>query len=50
MVLNAIRFVFNSLIANMVTILINFHQKLALVRSFQHLAIKFLSQKNFSHV
>ena len=34
MVLNAIRFFFSSLIANMATILINFQQKFALVRSF----------------
>ena len=32
----------------MATILINFQQKLALVRSFQHFAIKFLNQKDFS--
>ena len=35
---------FSSLIANMVTILINFQQKFTLVRSFQHFAIKFLNQ------
>ena len=34
MVLSAIRFFFGSLIANMATILINFQQKFALVRSF----------------
>ena len=33
----------------MVTILINFQQKIALIRSFQHFAIKFLNQKDFSH-
>ena len=33
----------------MVTILINFQQKFALVKSFQHFAIKFLNQKDFSH-
>ena len=48
MVLNAIRFVFSSLIANMETILINFQQKFALVKSFQHFSIKFLNQKDFS--
>ena len=47
-VLSAIRF-FSNLIANMAAILINFQLKFALVRSFQHSAIKFLSQKNFSH-
>ena len=47
MVLNAIDFLFCSLIANMATILINFQQKFALVRSFQHFAIKFLNQKRF---
>ena len=31
----------------MATILINFQQKFALVRSFQHFAIKFLNQKRF---
>ena len=36
---------FSSLIANMATILINFQQKFALVRSFQHFAIKFLTKK-----
>ena len=40
---------FSSLTANMATILINFQQKFALVRSFQHFAIKFLNQKDFSH-
>ena len=40
---------FSSLIANMATILINFQQKFALVKSFQHFAIKFLNQKDFSH-
>ena len=48
-VLNAIRFFLAILIANMATILINFQQKFALVRSFQHFAIKFLNQKDFSH-
>ena len=38
---------FSSLIANMATILINFWQKFALVISFQHFAIKFLTQKKF---
>ena len=47
MVLNAIRFRLSSLIANMTTILINVQQKFALVRSFQHFAIKFLNQKRF---
>ena len=40
---------FSSLIASMATILINFQQKLALVKNFQHFAIKFLNQKVFSH-
>ena len=40
---------FSSLIANMATILTYFQQKFALVSSFQHFAIKFLNQKNFSH-
>ena len=40
---------FISLIANIATILINFQQKFSLVRSFQHFAIKFLNQKDFSH-
>ena len=31
----------------MATILINFQQKFALVRSFQHFAIKFVNQKRF---
>ena len=39
---------FSCLIANMATILINFQQKFALVRSFQHFAIKFLNQTEFS--
>ena len=47
MVLNAIRFLLRSLIANMLTILINFQQKFALVRHFQQFAIKFLHQKRF---
>ena len=47
MVLNAIRFLLSSLIANMATILINFQQKFALVRSFQNFAITFLNQKRF---
>ena len=38
---------FSSLIANMATILINFQRKFALVRSFQHFAIKFLNHKKF---
>ena len=46
MVLNAIRFL-SSLIANMATFLINFQQKIALVRSFEHFAIKILNQKRF---
>ena len=49
MVLNAIRFLFSSLIANIATILINFQQKFALVRSFLHFAIEFLNQKDFSN-
>ena len=47
MVLNAICFLFSSLIANMATILIHFQQKFTLVRSFQHFAIKFLNHKRF---
>ena len=47
MVLNAIRFLLSSLIANLAKILINFQQKFVLVRSFQHFAIKFLNQKRF---
>ena len=39
------RFLLSSLIANMVTILINFQQ--ILLRTFQHFAIKFLSQEIF---
>ena len=46
MVLNAIRFLSGSRIANMATILIHFQQKFALVTSFQHFAIKFLNQKS----
>ena len=38
---------FSSLIANMATIWINFQQKSALVRNFQHFAVKFLNQKRF---
>ena len=34
-------------LANMVTILINFQQKFALVTTFQHFAIKFLNQNRF---
>ena len=45
MVLKGIRFLLSSLITNMAMLLINFHQKFALVRSFQHFAIKFLNQK-----
>ena len=48
MILNAIRF-FSSLIANVATILINFTPKFALVKSFQHFALKFL-KKDFSQV
>ena len=47
MVHKAIHFLLSSLIANMATILIHFLQKFALVRSFQHFAIKFLNQKIF---
>ena len=47
MVLIAIRLLLSSLIANIATTLISFQQKFALVRSFQHLAIKFLNQKRF---
>ena len=47
MVLNSFSLFLSSLIANMVTILINFQQKFALVRSFQYFAIKFLNQKRF---
>ena len=43
MVLNAIRFFFSCLIASLATILINFQQKFALVRSFHHFAIKFVN-------
>ena len=39
---------FSSQIANMATFLINFQQKFVLLRSFQHFAIKFLNQKDFS--
>ena len=46
-IFNAISFLFSSPIANMAMILINFQQKLALVRTFQHFAIKFLNQKKF---
>ena len=44
-VLNAICFLLSSLIANMETILSNLQQKFALVKSFQHFAIKFLIKK-----
>ena len=47
MVLNPIRFLLSNLTANMATILINFQQKFALVRSFQHFATKFLKQERF---
>ena len=47
MVFNAIRFLLSCLIANMATIIINFKQKFAFVRSFQHFANKFLNQKRF---
>ena len=47
MILNAIRFLLSSLIANMATILINFSQKFVLVGSFQHFVIEFLNQKRF---
>ena len=47
MVFTVVRFFFSSLIANMATVLINFLLKFALVGSFQHFAIKFLSQKRF---
>ena len=47
MVLNTIRFLLSSMIANLATILINFQQKFALVKSFQHFAIKFQNQKRF---
>ena len=46
MVLDAIWFLSN-LIANMATILVNFQQKFALVKRFQHFAIKFPNQKRF---
>ena len=39
----------SSLIPKMATILINFQQKFAFVRSFQRFAIKFLNQKDFLH-
>ena len=39
---------FSSVIANMATIFLNFQQKFALVRRFQHFAIKVLNQKDFS--
>ena len=47
MLLNALRFLRSSLIVNTATILINFQQKFALVKSFQHFAIKYLNQKRF---
>ena len=47
MVPNAMRFLLSSLTAKMATILLNFQQKVASVRSFQHFAIKFLNQKRF---
>ena len=47
MILNAIRFLFSCLIANMAKIMINFQQKFALVRSFLHLVITILNQKEF---
>ena len=51
MVLNTIRFLCSSLIANTVIILINFQPKFALERRFQHIATKFLNQKRFlAHV
>ena len=46
MVLNAVCFL-SCLVANVATILINFQQKFALFRSFQHFVIKFLNQKRF---
>ena len=39
------RFLLSGLTANMATILINFHQNSAFVRSFQHFAIKFQTKK-----
>ena len=45
MVLNAIRFLLSSLIANIATMLIHFQQKFALGKSVQHFAIKFMNQK-----
>ena len=47
MVLNAIRFLLSSLIAYMAMILVDFQQKFALVRSFQHFTIKIPTQKRF---
>ena len=49
MVLNAIRFLFSSLIANMATILINFQQKFALViEVFSILPLNFCTKKKMS--
>ena len=42
-------FAFQQTIANMLTSLINFQQKFALVSRFQHFANKFLNQRDFSH-
>ena len=42
-VINAICFLPSSLLANKANISINFQQKIALVKSFQHFAIKFLT-------
>ena len=50
MILNAIRFLLRSLIANMATIVINFQQKFALVLQLEVFNIspfKFLNQKRF---
>ena len=45
-VFSAVRFLLSSLIANIQTILINFQPNL-LFKSFQHIAIKFLTKKIF---
>ena len=47
MVLNAIGFLLCSLIAIMVTVLINFQQKFTFVKVFNIFAIQFLKQKGF---
>ena len=49
MILNAIRFLFSSQIANMATILTNFQQKFALVEVFNILLLNFSTKKDFTH-